>query len=402
MTPLHLEPFRALTYAPDHNLADVTCPPYDTIAASAVRQYETAHPHNIVRLILPRSGSSEDRYAHAATELRTWIDEGALIADAEPSLYVYSQVTPLGSAIGLVGGVGLDGPVLPHENTFPDPVADRVAIMSATRAQLEPILLTYNGGGPASDVVDNVTASPPDIEVTVTSGQSHHRIWRVSDPARLQAINDDLAHRQALIADGHHRFAAYQQMHEAQRPGSDGFGLAMLVDSTRHPLSLRGMHRSVVSLPFTTAVDQAKAGFDITPVTDDPRGALTAAGPGPAFLIGDGTQWVLLTTPDEALLEAALPSQQSSRWRSLDAAVLRHTLLDHLWGIDDAHERVGYHSDLDTAVARAQSGDGVAVIVRAPQLEDVLSLATQGERMPQKATSFGPKPLTGLLMRLLH
>lgn len=389
-------------YAPGHNLADVTCPPYDTIAPATVADYEAAHPHNIVRLILPRSGTSTDRHAWAAAELERWLDEGVLATSDEPALYVYAHSAPYGTAVGLVGGIGIDGPILPHEGTFAGPVADRVALMSATRAQLEPILLTYQGNGTASDIVDGIIGTPPDIEVEVSNG-SRHRLWRISDPELLLAINADLASKQALIADGHHRFAAYQQMHAEGRPGTDGFGLAVLVDAARHPLALRGMHRSVAPLSFETAVLRARAGFDVSELEDDPTGALeSAAGSGPTFLIGDGRRWAILTSPDDTLLESSLPSGQSATWRALDAAILRHALLERLWDVDDMDEQVRFHSDPDNAIARAASGNGVAAIVRPPRIADVLSLAAQGERMPQKATSFGPKPLTGLLMRLVR
>jgi hypothetical protein len=65
--PLRLAPFRALRYAPGRvaDLASVTCPPYDVIGEAGVATWEAADPHNVVRLILPRPGSAEDRYATA-------------------------------------------------------------------------------------------------------------------------------------------------------------------------------------------------------------------------------------------------------------------------------------------------------------------------------------------------
>ena len=39
--------------------------------------------------------------------------------------------------------------------------------------------------------------------------------------------------------------------------------------------------------------------------------------------------------------------------------------------------------------------------MRPVAVADVLALAADGERMPRKSTSFGPKPRTGLVLRLL-
>ena len=44
--------------------------------------------------------------------------------------------------------------VLPHEDVMPGPVADRLELMRATRANLEPILLVYEGGGGTAAVID--------------------------------------------------------------------------------------------------------------------------------------------------------------------------------------------------------------------------------------------------------
>lgn len=390
-----------MTYARDHALADVTCPPYDVISRTAVQTYEAIHPHNIVRLILPRHGDDTDRYRQAAHELNQWLDDGVLERDSVAALYVYQLITDVGATIGLVGGIDLGSTILPHENTFPRPVADRVALMRATHAQLEPILLTYEGDGSASDIVDAVVSTEPLVETTTTDGV-RHRVWRLTDPGLQQQISDDLAPRQALIADGHHRFAAYRQLH-ASAPG-DGLGLAMLVDAKRHPLDLRGMHRSVSGLSFDTAVAAAGSGFAVQELPEEanPNRVLgqRSRDLGQTFVIGDGARWVLLTAPSPQLLAAAMPEERSREWCALDSAVLRHALIGKLWGLDDAEERVEHHHDPADAVWRARESGGIAALVRPPDLEDVLSLAERGERMPAKSTSFGPKPRTGLVMRL--
>lgn len=55
---LELAPFRGVRYDPDRvgSLAAVTSPPYDVIVRpDGLLHLESADPHNIVRLILPRT-----------------------------------------------------------------------------------------------------------------------------------------------------------------------------------------------------------------------------------------------------------------------------------------------------------------------------------------------------------
>ena len=423
--PLELLPFPALRFDEDRvgDLAAVTCPPYDVVGREGIARWESAHPYNVVRLVLPRDDAGDDAHEHAARELRAWRRAGVLVRDVRPALYVYEQ--RLGSALtrGLVGAVSLhepgEGVVLPHEDVFPGPVADRTALMAATEAQLEPILLTYEGDGPASDVVDRVAAGPADID-THTADGARHRVWRVTTDADLRTIAEDLRARQALVADGHHRYAAYLALRASRgSTGDDGsteartsagstgvdHGLALLVDAHRHPLQLAPIHRSVAGITAPDAWLRARPAFhDVYRLRagEDPLTVLsTARREGPAFAVGDGSAWCLLSRPEPDLLARCLPAERSPAWRGLDASIAHDLVLRRLWGVDDSDPRVDFHHDRAEAVDRARRTGGVALLLAPPPLASVLAVAAAGERMPRKSTSFGPKPRTGLLMRLL-
>jgi hypothetical protein len=122
---------------------------------------------------------------------------------------------------------------------------------------------------------------------------------------------------------------------------------------------------------------------------------------GHAFLLTDGESYALLTDPDPATLAAALPPLHSALWRALDASVLHALLLERLWEVPDGSPRVRYLHDRDGALRAARRSGGTAVLLRPVSVEAVLEVASTGERMPRKSTSFGPKPRTGLVLRLL-
>jgi uncharacterized protein (DUF1015 family) len=419
--PLQLMPFPALRYSPEAvpDLAAVTCPPYDVIGENGVAAWESADPYNVVRLILPRPDPKEDKYAHAAHDLRSWLEQGVLSRDPAPALYVYEHATDTETTLGLVGAVSLHDPdervVLPHEDVFPGPVADRAALMAATGAQLEPILLTYGGGGRASTAVDGVLTTMPTIMAETPDGASH-RIWRVTEPSILAGIRADLGGRQLLIADGHHRYAAYLALRDlvnradhrtrftADVARAAQHGLAMVVDADRHPLRLGSIHRSIAGLSLAQASAAARRGFAaVAPLPPDLHAttAPTRAGDEAAFVISDGRHGVLLQHPIRELLEVSLPAGHSPTWRRLDASIACEFVLPTLFGVDDADGRVAYHHDVADALSRARRVGGIALLIKPASLGDVLAVAANGERMPRKSTSFGPKPRTGLLMRLL-
>ena len=417
---LVVSPFRGLRYVADRvsDLAAVTSPPYDVIDPDDATHLEQLDPHNVVRLILPRdplgNGARDGlgRYAHAAGLLASWCAEGVLSRDERPALYVYEQSGPGVLQRGVLAAVALrdpeDGVVLPHEDVMPGPVADRLELMRATDANLEPILLTYDGGGDTAEVIEQVAQGAPLLE-TLTEDGLRQRLWAVVDPGLQARVEDDLAPRQALIADGHHRWATYRRLQAERHDSGAGagpwdHGLALLVDATTYPLRVAAIHRVVDGLALPDALDQARGAFRVSAAGGDLAAALALLDTANArhpFVVTDGTEFHLLDEPDRSALEHALPRDKPDRWRSLDASVLHALLLERVWRVSDGARRVEYLHDAAAAVRAARRAHGVAVLMRPVDVADVLALAVEGERMPRKSTSFGPKPRTGLVLRLL-
>ncbi|AOP46578.1 DUF1015 family protein [Streptomyces lydicus] len=410
---LRLLPFRGLRYAPERvgSLTAVTSPPYDVVVRpEGVRHLETADPYNIVRLILPHAADPATRHRKAADTLRDWRAEGVLTQDAEPALYVYEQRAGAVLQRGLIGALCLDGPVLPHEDVIPEVVEDRAALMRAAAANFEPLLLSYrgrNGANGATAVIERTVAGPPLLATTTEDGFTH-RLWAVTDPGDLAAVDHDLSRRQALIADGHHRWATYRRLYE-QRPGATAdspwaSGLVLLVDTARYPLQVRAIHRVLPHLPTAKALTDLAGAFRARTL----RGGLSAAlrtldeTPGTAFVLAGGREtFHLLDRPDPGLLDRAIRRDRPEEWRRLDATVLHSVLLDEVWRIPDHPSDISYLHHAEAAVEQAARHGGTAVLMRATSEETVRQLAEMGVTMPRKSTSFGPKPATGLVLRTL-
>ncbi|GGW48551.1 hypothetical protein GCM10010503_26660 [Streptomyces lucensis JCM 4490] len=412
---LELNPFRGLRYDPDRvgSLASVTSPPYDVVVRpDGVHHLQSADPHNIVRLILPEAGTPSARTEQAADTLRRWLDEGILTADPDPGLYMYEQCDGDGMLQrGLIGALRVseptEGVVLPHEDVMPPVVADRAALMRATRANLEPLLLTYRGDGAAAEIVERTADRPPLLATTTEDGY-RHRLWSITDPAELSLIQSDLAHRQALIADGHHRWATYRRLRaEHPSPSPWDHGLVLLVDTARYPLRVRAIHRLLHRLPVADALAAVDGLFrvrrlDVT-LAEAQEALADASCAGNAFLLaGDGV-FHLLDRPDPDLLARTIPADRPAAWRSLDATVLHAALLDHVWHIpEDSPAHIAYIHDSAATVEKAERDGGTAVLLHPVREEVVRDLARQGVTMPRKSTSFGPKPASGLVLRALE
>ncbi|WP_326676561.1 DUF1015 domain-containing protein [Streptomyces sp. NBC_01237] len=412
---LRLIPFRGLRYVPERvgSLAAVTSPPYDVVVRpDGLHHLESADPHNIVRLILPQADTAEARHRQAAETLGRWLTEGVLAPDPAPALYVYEQRNSEILQRGVIGALALspaaDGIVLPHEDVMDHVVEDRADLMRTMQAHLEPLLLTYRGDGTRTGttaVIERMTDRPPLLATTTEDGFSH-RLWAVTDPAERAEIEVDLSRQQALIADGHHRWATYLRLQREQAaPGPWDFGLVLLVDTARYPLQVRAIHRLLRGLPVSEAIASLTGLFRVSEVDGPLPHALDAlagaAAEGNAFLLAGDGGFHLVDRPDRALLTRTVPTDRPAAWRTLDATVLHSTLLDHVWRIPDAPEHISYIHDTAAAVEQAERLGATAVLMYPVREEVVRDLARQGVTMPRKSTSFGPKPASGLVLRSL-
>ncbi|MEU5715282.1 DUF1015 domain-containing protein [Streptomyces sp. NPDC020403] len=412
---LRLIPFRGLRYVPERvgSLAAVTSPPYDVVVRpDGLHHLESADPHNIVRLILPQADSAAARHRQAARTLRRWLAEGVLAPDPEPVLYVYEQRAGEVLQRGVIGALALsppaDGVVLPHEDVMADIVEDRAALMRTAAAHLEPLLLSYAGdGGPtgATAVIERVVERLPLLSTTTEDGVAH-RLWAVTDPAERAEIQSDLSRHQALIADGHHRWATYLRLQqERSGPGPWDFGLVLLVDTARYPLQVRAIHRLLHRLPVAEALRALEGACRVRTVEGPLPRALDALAEasveGNAFVLAGDGHFHLVDRPDENLLARTVPADRPAAWRALDATVLHSVLLDHVWRIPDDPDHIAYIHSAEAAVEQAQRRGATAVLMHPVSEQTVRDLARQGITMPRKSTSFGPKPATGLVLRSL-
>jgi uncharacterized protein (DUF1015 family) len=351
-----VRPFHAVRYAAEKAgpLDRLVAPPYDVLDAGARREHLERSPHNVVHLTLPESPEA------AAETWRRWQDEGVLEREEESSAWLLEQeyVGPDGvsrtrrAVMAALRAEPYDrGVVLPHERTHRGPKEDRLRLLRAVRAQLEPILLLYDGPPPVTQ-----GEGPPDLEAEGT------RLWRLP-PLDLESHFADL---QLLIADGHHRYeTAVAFAEEDGAPGSAHL-LVALVSLTDPGLAIFPTHRVFERRP----AGPWASGREI-PV-ESAREELAAHPEGHAV--------VVQVTRDGAML--------------LDEeGVLDVELVDRL-----GHEGISYTPDWEEAVRRVRDGEAeVAYLLGPTPVERVFETARSGAVMPQKSTYFYPKLVSGLL-----
>jgi hypothetical protein len=213
----------------------------------------------------------------------------------------------------------------------------------------------------------------------------------------------------AVIADGHHRFAAARAnaLGQPTLPGADAV-LALVTPMGPGGLRVDAIHRVIPHLDLEAAVDAAAVGFRVSEMAGagEPglesqiRGWLADGGRG-EFLLSDGQRLVRLSEPTAEVV-GDVPLEAPPAWRGLDVVLAHHGLIAGLWGRPESDpESVLIAHNAADAVRIARERSGVALLLRAPSPADVAAVARSGARMPRKSTLFVPKPRTGLVLRPL-
>lgn len=442
------DPPRALAAAPGH--AALVAEPYDKVTERMREEYLAASPFNVVRIDLPREAEgSRDRYETAARTFRGWLAEGILVRAARPALYVYEQrfSLPGAGALRRHAFVGLveahehaEGHVLPHERTFREPKADRLALLEAMRAHLDMVFLLYEDR--AREAIRALAAAAanaaPIADFTVADpavGPIAHRLTPVEDRAAIAAARRALAGRTCTIADGHHRYEtaiAFRREHERRGDARPGYAYrpAAFVEAGDPGLCILPTHRLLpkevapervleAARPWFEVVDwtawAARGGAGAGASLDPVPGVLRVVAPG-------GRSWYLRRRPDLDLA-GELPDVPAAV-RGLDVTLLHKLILERGLGLDagakesapprsaaagpapagdparsDAFSGLGYERWPEDGRAKLRAGAFGCMVELAPtRVKDVLAVARAGATMPQKSTDFYPKLLTGLIM----
>jgi len=328
-----------------------------------------------------------------------------LAPDTAPAFYGYrmaftdadgrSRVTH-----GVVGALELPeggpgtGDILPHERTIPRHRTDRLSLLRATRANLDPIWGLSGAAGLAAIVGD-----PDHDERTAVDPEGvQHAAWPITDPARIDAIRDAVGSGPLVLADGHHRFetaCAYRAEQPTGDPGADAI-MALVVELADDELWVAPIHR-LAQEPVPRA--RLEHAFSITPMganTGEEVAALERAMAdhgGMGLIDGDG---LALLTP-RAEVMAPLLEVEPPEVRGADAAVFEVAVMPHLDGV-----ALEYRSDAYAVADVVRRGDAAAAFLLRPvSVAEIRAASSAGVRMPQKTTFFAPKPRTGLVFRSL-
>lgn len=439
-------PFRAYRYNPEiAPFEKVLTQPYDKISPEMQERYYAADPNNLITIEKGRSFPDDlpgnNVYTRAAAKLNEWIKNHVINQDPTPSFYVYTQeyVVPgtLRKAVrrGFIGAGKLEdysaGVVFRHEQTLSGPKADRLELLRHTRTHTGQLFLLYSDADQKIDkILEQVESNRTPVTQITDEYQVIHRLWPISEPTEIEAIQQAMAEQKLVIADGHHRYETSLNFRNESRSKAGKMlpdalyerSMMTFINTRSEGLTILPTHRVVANLrdfswsevrrylePWFRTESFPFASDSLRPAAEEKFLARLASakeqraiGVYPASADHALRAFYVLTLRPEADLAQFLPAS-SPLQRQLDVVLLHQGILEGALGIT-AHAvaseaNLSYEREARAALDAVDRGRAqIAFLLNAVDVDLVMKVATAGEAMPQKSTDFFPKLMSGITM----
>lgn len=405
--------FRAYRPA-EKNQALIPALPYDVMSSDEAREMVKGNPLSFLHIDkaeidLPLGTDLYDTavYEKAKENLIALEENGDLIQDSEPCLYIYKQVMNGRSQTGIVGCASIDdymnNVIKKHEHTLAKKEQDRINHVNTCDANTGPIFLTCRKNDEISGIIESWMKNNQPV-YDFTADDVSQTVWVVDDAEtvnRLSALFDTVP--AMYIADGHHRCASAVRVGEMRRKanpdytGEEEFNYFLAVAFPDKELEIMDYNRVVKDLngldenEFITAISKS---FEVekTEGRCKPSDKHT-------FGMYLNKQWYLLKAKADIINE-------SDPVERLDVSILQNYLLDAVLGIknpktDDRIDFIGGIRGLAELEKRADSDMQLAFAMYPTTVDDLMAIADAGLIMPPKSTWFEPKLLSGLFIHHL-
>lgn len=419
----NIKPFCGIYFNQDKitDISKVICPPYDIISPVAQESYHRLSPYNMIHLEFGRDKPGEDKYKCAEVSFNNWLKEEILMRDKEPAIYFYNQrFTIRGEAkerLGFIALLRLEGKgntVFPHEHTRLEPKEDRLQLIKHVEANLSPIFVLFSD---EKRIIRRtyekyIKDTSPFIEI-IDEERMSHKIWRFNSEDALESFQAQMENKNIFIADGHHRYEVALAFREEMKkklgnlPEEADFNyiMAYFTNIEGKGLSILPIHRLVEGISdfrIDTFKEAVKAYFDIQEIKERDNFLLLLEKAG----VRENTlgmyrdkKFYLLRLKNKKFLDKEI-LDKPKEYGSLDVTILNYIVLKRILGLNlEDKEKIKFNPNTDELISHVDNNNNsLAFFLNPVKIEQLVSIAQAGERMPPKSTYFYPKVYAGLLI----
>jgi len=402
---LRIKAFQGLRPAPDL-VAEVACVPYDVVNREEAAALAAGKPHSLLHVdraeidLPPETNPYSDAvYAKARENFLALQNNGALLRETEPCVYLYQQRMENHVQTGLAAVCRIEDYehdiIKKHEKTRRDKEDDRTRLIGTLSADTGPVFLTYRDDAEIDVLVAKAKRDAPFYDFVAPDGVAH-TVWRVAgDKGFVEAFQRVPI---AYVADGHHRTASAVRVGRERRAanpnhnGSEEYNWFLAVLFPASQLQILPYNRVVMDLngrDQQTFLREVGRAFSV-----QSNGSATPSRSGEIRMYLNGAWFNLEWQPPSG----------SDPISQLDVTGLQDRLLAPILGIDDPRtskriDFIGGIRGTNELVRLVDSGKAAVAFSMYPTtVEQLMAIADAGQIMPPKSTWFEPKLRSGLFI----
>jgi len=326
---------------------------------------------------------------------------GYFTQDETPAIYIYRQITPTNTYIGVIAGASVDdylsGKIKVHEHTLSQREEMFKKYLSVCKFNAESVLLTYKDNADIDAILEKYTHTRSEYEFTNTR-EVKHDLWLVTDQKDIDNLQNAFSNVQhSYIADGHHRVSSsvlYTQSLRVQGQNTEeDFNYFMAFYIAESKLRIFDYNRTVSSLNDLSVegfLELIEKKFSVSKIgsTYSPTSLHNLS-----MYLDD--VWYSLTIKNEFI-------DNEKPVGCLDAQLLSDLILSPILGIHDlkTDNRVNFIEGTKGMDALQESVDSnkakVAFGLFPVSIEQLKRVADTNNVMPPKSTWIEPKIRSGL------
>ncbi len=410
-------PFKGIRYNAEkvHDLSLVAVPPYDVILPPALRKYMARHPKNFIYLTLGKQGieknKAKENYEKAAKLLHDWLGEGTLRQEQKPCFYVYEETFVLNgekhSRTGIIALLGLAendlGQVLKHEKTMEKPFEDRMLLLEATKADLEPIFLLYEDKGEEIEGILRSAKNAEPIAELIDDDAVEQRVWLLADREEQEKITEFFKGKDLMLADGHHRYATALSYMEKHRNKEAKYKMIYLTNVKALGLKILATHRALLKVEDKKGfLEKIGKFFSLREASRGEMFQLLEHKQGNCFgLLFENKYYFCVEKDREAIQNELEKRGIPTVLQGLPTTVLHSIVFETTLNLNP--ENIVFEKSVRKLVDGIEAGRlEAAFFLKPTSLQQFEAVAKAKQLMPPKSTYFYPKPLSGLVFYKLE
>ncbi|CAM3440001.1 DUF1015 domain-containing protein [Flavobacterium longum] len=396
-------PFQAVRPTRD-KVSLVTSRSYDEYSPAELAAQLEFNPLSFLHVLNPaytnqQKTAFEKRFRLVHQKYAEFKQEGILVQDEKPAVYIHKIVSKTHTFTGIIVGTSIadykSDVIKRHEDTLQYRVELFKDYLKFSGFNTEPVLMTYPDNDKLSDWLDRKTKTLADFEFSTTRKDVHY-LWKIDDEndiALLQKTFSDIGN--IYIADGHHRSASAEMLYDEQ-PSAENHNYFMSFLIADSNVKIYEYNRLIKDLNGLSKSEFLKKLSEYFLIEIKSQQLFHPNRKHEFGMYLDGEFYALTLMTEKCGFESPLDR--------LDAQILYNKVLSPILGIADLRndERIEYlPGKLPVTEIMKKVDDGefeLGFILFPSAIDEIKAIADAHQIMPPKSTYIEPKFRSGLVV----